>query len=363
MRRAGAAVVGVVLVVVAACSDRAPAATHTVPGMVATTESPNPDPTTAPSGSVAPPTEPTTTEAPLTLASLRGRLAVVSASCDDTVPVDDGGGYVLCVVNPDGSGARQVAGLLYPERAQWSPDGARLMYLEDGEEPGTVVVVDVDGGARTALTDRATWLGFEWSPDASQLLLQGYETLLVDGARPTSGDIGADEGRVLFDRGLGDVAWSPDGSRVVFSWDDSPQGSRMSCSTIQVIDVATLERVQLTPPPLPEGEGTVCAVDPRWSPDGSLIAFGLAELEVDGQPSQVMLVPADGGGLRPVSPEGVDADPLSWSPDGRYLAYRAVDRSTGTVRVVVTSRDGSQTVDLPLPTGLLRWTIAIDWTD
>jgi dipeptidyl aminopeptidase/acylaminoacyl peptidase len=58
---------------------------------------------------------------------------------------------------------------------------------------------------------------------------------------------------------------------------------------------------------------------PRWSPDGSRIAFVRGEA---GKPSQIAVLPADGGEARVVSnlPEGAIRG-LEWSPDGRRLAF------------------------------------------
>lgn len=71
------------------------------------------------------------------------------------------------------------------------------------------------------------------------------------------------------------------------------------------------EQVQLTNPP-------IFAFMPRWSPDGSTIAFpgGMANR------LRIYVIPAQGGEPQPLLPDEnrVEDDP-NWSPDGKFLVF------------------------------------------
>lgn len=60
---------------------------------------------------------------------------------------------------------------------------------------------------------------------------------------------------------------------------------------------------------------------PRWSPDGSQLAFLRS---IDDKPSQVAIIPVDGGEARIVTDFELGVEALEWSPDGDELVAVAV---------------------------------------
>jgi eukaryotic-like serine/threonine-protein kinase len=102
---------------------------------------------------------------------------------------------------------------------------------------------------------------------------------------------------------VGEVAFSRDGQYVAWIlypdetlWRSRPDGS---------------DRVQLTFPPK-------VAFLPRWSPDGSTIAFVAAEM---GKPWKIFLVPSQGGAARELLPEARNEIDVDWSADGKQLVF------------------------------------------
>jgi dipeptidyl aminopeptidase/acylaminoacyl peptidase len=116
-------------------------------------------------------------------------------------------------------------------------------------------------------------------------------------------------------RQVGDPRVSPDGTMVAFTVaDPDPEENRYA------------RRIWLTPggeaAPRPfTGPGSELL--PRWSPDGRRLAFVAAG--EDGR-SQVAVLPVEGGGERlEVCSVGGPVTELAWAPDGQSLAFAARD--------------------------------------
>lgn len=110
---------------------------------------------------------------------------------------------------------------------------------------------------------------------------------------------------------VSDPQMSPDGAHVLFA--RKVVGERNQYETtlwIAPADGAGAPR-QVTHGPKDSS--------PRWSPDGTRIAFVRSET---GKPSQIAILPADGGEARVASrlPEG-SIRGLEWSPDGARIAF------------------------------------------
>jgi dipeptidyl aminopeptidase/acylaminoacyl peptidase len=108
----------------------------------------------------------------------------------------------------------------------------------------------------------------------------------------------------------GDPEISPDGRTVAYVRQTNDIMADKSRSTIWLVDVATGQQH-----PLLAGAGSYFS--PRWSPDGTRLAYAAAE---GGSPQLYVRWMASGESARitglPDSPGG-----LAWSPDGRRIAY------------------------------------------
>lgn len=139
----------------------------------------------------------------------------------------------------------------------------------------------------------------------------------------------------------GEVSFSRDGQWVAYT--NYPDG------TIWRSRIDGSERIQLTGPPL-------YASLPRWSPDGTRIAFVAAER---GKPWQIFTVSGQGGTPRQLMPENrnqVDAD---WAPDGDRIVFgRMIAQSdTQPLNLQIVSVKTAQQSAIPKSDGFFspRW--------
>ena len=156
-------------------------------------------------------------------------------------------------------------------------------------------------------------------------------------------------------------AWSPDGVRIAFSSDDD--GGYNNIIMVMSADGSDKRIIFKTDPFDPgaidsEKSSTVdpiklqIAAGPEWSPDGETLSFVSADYSTKfskiGSPSILFTVGTDGDGLTPLFVshlgEGSIAPAVTWSPDGRELAFMQYDSAAGEWGewiLYATGQDGS----------------------
>lgn len=171
-------------------------------------------------------------------------------------------------------------------------------------------------------------------------LHRGTETALNEDDASSSPSISPDGGRIVFERGS----------------EGSPESAGYSRSRLYVMDRDGTDEEPLLDPehehPDREDGAPNYDASPRWSPDGSHIAFlrNVGFTPPGDRPEdvhEVMVVAADGGEPRPLSgsdPDLHDPGP-AWSADSTRLAWVAA--STG--RLHWASLDGEEQGSLALP--------------
>jgi serine/threonine protein kinase/Tol biopolymer transport system component len=300
----------------------------------------------------------------MTLPALGGtprRLGSLIAS--DAAWSDDGASLAYTNVNDlyaakgDGTEPRRLAGMAGPVFwPRWSPDGKRLRFTmvdKADNRLATLWEVAPDGtGLHQILAGwnqpSAECCG-DWTPDGRYFIFavgrgaifniwalrEGGSLLrrasrgpfqLTTGPTTTANPVLSTDGRKIFvatmqPRGelvrfdakarefqsLGMSATAMDVSR------DGKWAAYVSYpdNTLWRARAGGSERLQLTSPPL-------TAFMPRWSPDGSRIAF-MGQLP--GKNWQIYIVSAEGGTPERVAPGERDQNDPNWSPDGSSLAF------------------------------------------
>ena len=123
-------------------------------------------------------------------------------------------------------------------------------------------------------------------------------------------------------RTIADPQISPDGKWVACAISQANRRQDRSLSDIWLIATKGRQRVQLT-------NRFHRDSSPRWSPDGSSIAFLAPEKDDDKAKPQIWIIPVAGGEAKRITnlKQGV-SNPV-WSPDGKRLAFLARDPKPG----------------------------------
>ena len=199
---------------------------------------------------------------------------------------------------------------------EWSPDGSKLLVVRDvpPSDPSVVFssdlfVVDSDG-TETRLTDvYGSINGSSFSPDGDAVVYAAGKGIYVVDAEGGSPQLLRAPGRRRLEpghfvkTGLQEPKWSPDGSQIAYFDGMGDWGNSLRVMDSDGTDSRVVVKNSET-----ERAGHVHGL--QWSPDGSQLAFSLE--------GRLYVVGVDGSGFRFVTDDGVGP---SWSPDGSHIAY------------------------------------------
>ncbi|MEO8358883.1 MAG: S9 family peptidase [Vicinamibacteria bacterium] len=222
----------------------------------------------------------------------------------------------------------------------FSPDGTTLAFLSDRDGKRQIYTVSLSGGESKKLTSaeegiarfayshdgrRIAFVANDPKPDAVKERQKLYGDVIIedeatnpahlhvipadggDGKRLTSGTFV-----------VGSFDWSPDDREIAF---DFSQSSDVSFSVTANISVVNTETATVRPLVTQDGPDA----NPRFSPDGTQVAFSTAMMEVASffyKNGRIAVIQAKGGGAITALSTSFDEDPqlVAWTKSGLYLA-------------------------------------------
>ncbi|MFN0084294.1 MAG: S9 family peptidase [Blastocatellia bacterium] len=223
----------------------------------------------------------------------------------------------IWMISYDGKINRQMTWSQESESApRWSPDGRYLSFTSSRPGPAKgnqVWLLDREGGEAAQLTEvKGRLQGYEWSPDSKRLALVVGDPdpeAEANAAAQAAGGKPKPPKPIVIDR----YKFKQDGAGYLLSGRHS---------YVYLFDIAAKKLERLT-------AGKWDEAGPKWSPDGSRIAFmSNRASDPDREPSnQIYVADAKPGAtekqITPATSRGGRG--MEWSPDGKWIVFPEAD--------------------------------------
>jgi Tol biopolymer transport system component len=288
--------------------------------------------------------------------------------------LSSGPGFSIYVVDADDDSLTQIynSDMGLGGELEWSPDGSQIAFWVNDinrSNSANIYIINADGSNQRQLTNTDTFkIDVAWSPDGTQIAYSETEGFMdVSDIYVVNVDDEELSVTQLTQNGGWNPVWSPDGSTIVFvSYINN--GSELTGIYLMDADGGNIRLLagDMVDSPLPTAtlDPLTEGVDrgrfnidgssryPKWSPDGTQIAFLSGGYFTSGPYNRFALyvINVDGTGLINLSTPG-DAGSFDWSPDGDWIAFASYqtipyepDASRGDIYLI--HPDGTDLIQL-----------------
>jgi len=291
----------------------------------------------------------------------------------------------IWIVPLSGGPEREIIADQDGDRPRWAPDGKRFTFISNKEGGSQVWIADFDGAAGTVtgvhkLTALATEAGGElWSPDGKNILFTSDVYPECDGAPAPEQECNAKKLKEVADSKVKALIFD----RLLYRhWNAYKAGKRSHIFVVP--DVLASPRSMgaapgvgsgIAPPPprdLTPGDydAPVFSLagqdDYAFSPDGQEVCYtsNHDKVEATSTNNDLWIVPVTGGPAKNITADNPasDSTPL-YSPDGKYIAYRAQKRpgyESDRFRLMLYERKTGEKSNLT--EDFDRWVGTFNWT-
>ena len=298
----------------------------------------------------------------LTLIVMYKSVSLTGAKVPETAKIalasNRDGNWDIYLMNPDGSEVvnltQHPATDYYPV---WSPTGEQLLFVSNRDGPSSLYLMDADGANIRRVSDQIlTRLRGAWAPDGGGIAYMRLDELYIatiDGKAIT-------QLATIDGKHTGDLAWSPDGTEIVFRVFKDAGGEKGY--ELRIFDLQTRKEKTFLADvkKYPEKNG------PAWAPSGDKIALSLYQqpigenigenvfvIDADDifdwrEKETIYVINRDGSELQRIVPKkGSKSTYPAWSPHGDTIIYQQkIQGLTQLFKINVTGGDPIQLTDV-----------------